>query len=134
MDAAPLDADPNERRVIWANIATTAGCFYFAGPFDHGTESSYRDRARLQRDGQVLEIRLGDALFRGLEGVDGYVLSRTSEYEQPDGGERWATTETITGDFDSRQTFRGRYSYEECKVGAPECPGRCTLSADLSVR
>lgn len=134
-DAAPPDANPNARRVVWSNVATTPGCFYFAGPFDHGTESSYGGSAELVRDGQQMELRFGKLVFRGLENVDGYVLERTAEYKNLESGKRWATTERITGDFDARLLeFRARYSYEECEVGSLDCPGRCEMTADLVVR
>jgi hypothetical protein len=134
VDAAPPDADPGERTVVWANIVPTPGCFYFAGPFDFGTQDSYRDRARLRRDSQSLEIRFGDAVFEGEESIEvGYLFQRRAEYLHDNEGS-YTTMEIIAGDFDRRQAFRGSYQYEECKVGETECPGRCALTADLIVQ
>jgi hypothetical protein len=42
----------------------------------------------------------------------------------------WTVTETLTGTFEDG-VLRAQYRYAECGPNEP-CPGRCTMTADLS--
>ena len=111
--------------VRWANIETVENCFYFSGPFN-GRDENLRGRAELSVDGGRTILRLGEAAFEGT--LDGEALSvKRATYHEFEG--TWKVTETIAGTVHDGE-LRASYRYEECGEGA--CPGRCTMTADLT--
>jgi hypothetical protein len=125
----PAPAQPIERRVStpvrWANITTVDNCFYFSGPFN-GRDENLRGSAALGLDGSRAIFRLGDAVFEGTLDGEALDLRRTTSHEFEGS---WTVTETIVGTYRGGE-LRASYRYEEC--GHQGCPGRCTMTADLS--
>jgi hypothetical protein len=126
---APMAASRAEPRALppvrWANITTAENCFYFSGPFN-GRDESLRGRAELEVDGTRAILRLGDAVFEGSLADETLSVRRTSTHEFEGA---WTVTETIVGTVGAGE-LRASYRYEEC--GNQGCPGRCTMTADLS--
>jgi hypothetical protein len=71
-------------------------------------------------------LRLGDALFEGSLTDEALSVQRTTTHEFEGS---WTVTETIAGTVGAGE-LRASYRYEEC--GKQGCPGRCTMTADLT--
>ena len=111
----------------WSNVETVEGCFYFSGPFN-GRDESLRGEAIVELDGTRAQLQLGPARFTGTLVDSALDIKRTTQREHEG---TWTVTETITGTYEGG-TLRAKYRYEEC--GPNECPGRCTMTADMSTR
>jgi hypothetical protein len=128
---APTEVATEGTKVLWANVVTTEGCFFFSGPFEHGRDATVGSVARLEVKGEKAVLRLGEVTFEGL-GVNGrYELSREDEREFEG---RWRSIERIEAEL-STEGLRGSYAYEECDLdGDQGCPSRCRISADFFAR
>jgi hypothetical protein len=122
---APILAATNNWRISWHNIVTEdEGCFYFSGP--DGRDNKLVGEASIVRDGDMLAIHIGKAVFRGTVNDSGFAVTRQSrhDYNGP-----WDVTERITG-TSLQNPVRARYRYNECEVGT-RCPGKCTIDAGM---
>ena len=133
---APVEPGTQAVRVRWATPARTRTCFFFSGPGDLGRDDHLGARAQLTWRGSRVTLDFGGPRFTGTVRGDAVTLERRSTHEF---GRPWQVTERIVGRLGDvtrgGRTCRGlraHYRYEECPVGG-DCPGDCTIDADLTV-
>jgi hypothetical protein len=137
----PDVAGPRELSVTWSKVSRAGGCFFFSGPVGLGRDTQLGDHARWEQTGTSAALVFGPARFVGDTSRKPVVLARSAlhDFHGP-----WRITETIVGSWTKpaplAQTimqgecpeFEGTYAYQECNEGnAAECPGRCTISAQI---
>jgi len=126
---SPPPATPYQ--IHWSNVDIVDNCFYFSGP--DGRDDKLVGEVRVETvelEGSALRIRIGATVFEGTYVAGALDLVRDSQHEF---GGAWKVHETLRG----RQVegeMRATYSYEECELDTGMCPGRCTMSADVSIR
>jgi hypothetical protein len=125
----PSKAKPTRLEIAWSNITLgEPGCFYFSGP--EGRDDKLAGTALVERNSGGITITVGKAVFRGA--VDGSVITLTRQSTHDHDGP-WLVKESIKGTL-VEGGIRARYHYEECELAANECPGPCTVDADLALR
>ncbi len=119
---------PRKLRVVWGRIAEkTPSCFYFSG--HRGRDIQLAGNATVTTSGTEVTINFQQTVFRGTLTDGGFEVSRRGRHEF---GGKWTVDEKIRGTFAGGGVV-GRYHYEECEDG-DNCPGICTIDAELSLK
>ncbi len=121
---------PGPYQIHWSNVEAVDNCFFFSGP--DGRDDRLVGEVRVETvelEGSALRIRIGETVFEGtyVSGTIDLVRDSTHEFDGT-----WKTHETLRG----RQIegeLRATYRYEECELATGECPGRCTITADVTI-
>jgi hypothetical protein len=109
----------------WSAVSSPSGCFFFSGPA--GRDTPLTGPAQLTFDGEYAKLVWGGATFEGSVHAGAFSLARHAQHTY--GGE-WTVTETLVGTMRDH-TAVAKYHYQECSTA--ECPGRCTIDADLAL-
>jgi hypothetical protein len=120
---------PAKLKVEWANVQTTDGCFFFSGP--EGRDDRLVGHATVERAGSAITITIAKGEFRGVAKDGNVTVTRQSKH---DFSGPWLVNEVITGKIVEGGAIVARYHYDECELSAAECPGRCIIDADLTLR
>jgi hypothetical protein len=134
--------DDIDVQVEWSSIVRTSGCWFFSGPPGVGRDDRLGTSAHWRRNGETATLAFGDLTFSGSP----MRLERVSSH---DAGGAWTVQEVIEGEWraatiarhettpcpPSDATFVGTYVYHECEERTrPSCPGRCTITANVTLR
>lgn len=127
----PRAVPPRPHQIHWSNVQTPDDCFFFSGP--EGRDDQLVGEVRVETvelEGSALRLRIGTTLFEGTF-VNGAIdVARDHRY-QFDGA--WKTRETLRGRLVDDE-LRATYRYEECELATGDCPGRCTITGDVTIR
>lgn len=115
--------------VEWSGVNATPGCFFFAGPGDHGRDEPLGSSAELTEEPDHVALSFGDAHFLGRAGTP-LELQRITQHDYEG---KWEITQSMTLTSTS-SGWQGTYQYQECQVDiqAP-CPGNCSIQANLTI-
>ena len=122
----PVVRNKVDMRTAWADVAASAGCWYFSGP--NGRDTRLSGPITLVRDGDKVSATIGGATFTGTYRDSELDLARDATHRFDD---VWTTHERIHGAFKSGK-ITGHYHYEECEHGT-RCPNHCTIEATLEL-
>lgn len=123
---------PSRATVSWERVQKAPGCAYFSGPAGASGEEVLGASADLvvAGDGASLAFE-GGATFEGRR--LGRLVTVGRRTLRSRGGGRWVVEEVIAGTLEEG-VLTATYHYEECEEARrAECPGPCTLSAELRV-
>jgi hypothetical protein len=109
----------------WGKVTDVPACFYFSGP--NGRDDKLAGETTVERNGHDVTLHIGSAAFVGTVNGPDVALKRATTHEFEG---KWQVLETIRGTH-HEGVLRAHYHYLECGHG--DCPGHCTLDADLTI-
>jgi hypothetical protein len=121
-------------RVVWSEIRSTGGCYFFSGPLRTGRDTHLEARASVTLIGDTAVIAWGTARFEGSLREGQLAVRRVASYRHMRAND-FETTERIEGTFRPGEIIAS-YHYDECEVALrpAACPGRCVIDAHLEAR